>query len=364
MSITVNGTTGLNFPDGTSQPTAGYVPFRNKIINGDMRIDQRNNGNSISVPTGTSQIFPVDRWRCQNIAGSSTTYTAQRVTDAPPGFVNSLRITTATSGAVNAGDSKHIWIPLEGYNVADLAFGTSAAKTITLSFWTKSSLTGNFGGAISSDGAERAYSFLYAISQANTWEYKTVTIAGDTTAGGWNKDTSSGMRVNFNIGSGASYIRNPGSWGVAGDRGATGQVSLLATSAATWQITGVQLEAGSAATSFEHRPIGTELALCQRYYEEIWCLWATAWAAGMNNFGSGSYKVNKRAAPTLTVYADSIPYAKTGTVGAVYNQTNAAVITGATPTGDSSNTNFCIDYNTGSVNARNMRATVTANAEL
>jgi len=327
MSVTVNGTSGLVFGDGTIQGTAAGNSFRNRIINGDMRIDQWNGGNSISVPTATSQIFPVDRWRCQNLGGSSTTFTAQRVTDAPSGFINSLKITTATSGAVNAADSKHMWIPLEGTTVADFAFGTADAKTITLSFWVKSSITGDFGGSISNDGATRSYNFLYNISTANTWQYKTVTIPGDTT-GTWNKDLSAGMRVNFNIGSGSNYIKAAGSWGTGADRGATGQVSLLATSGATWQITGVQLEKAAAATSFEHRPITAEQQLCMRYFVSSYTTggllgrhYSSTMAGNVVRLPIPMLSVPMRVQPTITWFHTS-----TGTAGQLRQFSSAATI--------------------------------------
>jgi hypothetical protein len=240
------GADTTNLEDISSAYSAGALSNRNKLLNGSMTIDQRNAGASVAFPVGTSEAFPVDRWRCQNADGTSA-YSAQRVAEAPAGFLNSLKITTTTAAAVTAADSKHMWIPLEGFDVADLGFGTADAKTVTLSFWVRSSVAGNHGAALSNAGAARAYAFLYNIAQANTWEYKTVTIPGDT-AGTWAKDNSAGMRVNFNIGSGSDYI---------------------ATAAATWQITGVQLEAGDTATPFEHRSYGQELALCQRYYWKI-----------------------------------------------------------------------------------------------
>jgi hypothetical protein len=249
---------------GVNYPTSGPLSNRNKIINGAMVIDQRNAGAAVSFPVGTGQEFPVDRWRGQNVNGTSA-YSAQRVSEAPAGFFNSLKVTTTTAAAVTAADSKHFWLPIEGFDVADFGFGTADAKTVTLSFWVRSSVTGNHGGALSSDGAARVYSYLYNIAQANVWEYKTITVPGDT-SGTWLKDNGTGLRVNFNLGSGSDFIVTPNVWGAGPDRGAIGQVSVLATSGATWQITGVQLEAGTVATPFEHRSFGQELALCQRYF--------------------------------------------------------------------------------------------------
>lgn len=302
-----------NLSDVASAPAArsnlglgstGPLSNRNKIINGAMVIDQRNGGASVAVPVGTSQIFPLDRWRCQNNGGTSA-YSAQRVAEGPAGFQNSLKITTTTAAAVTAADRKHMWLPIEGFDVADFGFGTADAQDVTLSFWARSSVTGNHGAALSNSGAARAYAFLYNIAQANTWEYKTVTIPGDT-AGTWLKANGQGLRVNFNIGSGSDYIVAPGAWGAGPDRGAIGQVSVLATAGATWQITGVQLEAGDTATPFEHRSYGQELALCQRYYFSI----NPAASASCIAFGSASqtttvfvgfsFPVEMRSAPSYS----------------------------------------------------------------
>lgn len=291
MSVIYSGT-GITFDDGSVQ-TNSWTGFKNRIINGDMRIDQRNNGSLVSITLGTSNGFAVDRWRFQNVGGSSSVFSAQRVTDAPAGFTNSLRVTTTTAAATQAADSKHLWLPIEGFDTADLDFGTASAKTVTLSFWVKSSKTGNFGAAISNDGAARAYSFLYNISQANTWEYKTVTIPGDT-SGTWAKDNSTGMRVNFNIGSGSNYTTVPNQWGAGPDRGANGQITLLDTLNATWQITGVQLERGSQASSFEYRPYATELQLCQRYF--FLGVYMTSNSSGLPWY----FKTTMRATPTCT----------------------------------------------------------------
>ena len=157
---------------------------------------------------------------------------------------------------------------IEGYNVGDLAFGTASAKSITLSFWVRSSLTGTFGGVIKNTGAgTRSYPFTYSISSANTWEQKTITIAGDT-SGSWATDNSCGMQVLFGLGVGSTYSGTAGAWAGSNLISATGAVSVLGTLNATWYITGVQLESGSTATDFERRPFATELSLCQRYYEK------------------------------------------------------------------------------------------------
>ena len=235
--------------------------FKNRIINGAMVIDQRNAGASITVSSGTN--FNVDRFKSSN--QTTAVVTAQQVSDAPIGFVNSSRLTVTTAdSSIGSTEVCYISQLIEGFNVADLGWGTADAKTVTLSFWVKSSITGLMGGAISN--TVRSYPYSYTINSANTWEQKSVTIPGDT-SGTWNKTNSIGMVVYFNIGCGSTYLATPGTWVTAEEFGPTGQVNVISTLNATWQITGVQLEVGSQATSFEYRPYGTELQLCQRYYQ-------------------------------------------------------------------------------------------------
>ena len=237
---------------------------RNRIINGDMRIDQRNAGASVTYPGGGSvgnELYVIDRWMCNSTG--STRFSMQRSTTAPSGFTNSLLITTTTAGTPGASDFCYFGQNIEGFNVADLDFGLSSAKTVTLSFWVRSSLIGTFGGSLANSAANRRYPFSFAISAANTWEYKTVTIAGDTT-GTWLTDNGRGFTLSLNLGNGSSNKGTAGAWATVG-MAPTGTVDLVGTNGATFYITGVQLEAGSVATPFERRSYGQELALCQRY---------------------------------------------------------------------------------------------------
>jgi hypothetical protein len=248
--------------------------MKNRIINGAMVIDQRNAGASSAFGT-TGAYTTVDRYQTYN--NTSGTATNQQVVDAPAGFYNSLKVTITASATPASGELFQIQQVIEGYNIADLAFGTANAKTITLSFWVKSSLTGQFGGAVQDGSAGYGYPFSYTISVANTWEQKSVTITG-ATSGTWGVTNSAGLRLYLDLGCGSTYLGTAGSWSANGYRGATGDTKLVSTNGATWNITGVQLEVGSSATGYEYRQYTTELQLCQRY-----CFLLTSVG------GSGSY---------------------------------------------------------------------------
>jgi hypothetical protein len=245
-------------------PTADSLQgFRNRIINGDMRIDQRNAGAAVTV----SGSYSVDRFPIVNSTDGA--FSAQQDSSAPAGFVTSLKYTTTTADAsLSASQYSFIDQWIEGTNVADLAWGTANAKTVTLSFWVRSSLTGTFGGALRNSANNRSYPFTYTISVADTWEYKTVTIPGDT-SGTWLTTTGRGMACNFGLGVGTDFSNTAGAWAGANYLSATGAVSVIGTLNATWYITGVQLEVGSVATPFERLDYGRQLIQCQRYYARI-----------------------------------------------------------------------------------------------
>ena len=267
MSLIVDGTTGVTFNDSSLQGAAAspYV-LKNRIINGAMVIDQRNAGASVAL-SGSSR-YPVDRFIgfYTNTGGAAT---AQQSSTAPAGFTNSLLYSVTTGAAINTGDYSCIQQNIEGYNVADLDFGLSTAKTVTLSFWVRSSLTGTFSGCLQNNGASRSYVYTYTISAANTWEYKTITIAGDTT-GTWLKTNGSGLLVYWNMGfQSGSLTSTINTWLAGAYNGVTGGVTPSTTTGATFYITGVQLEIGTSATPFERRMYGNELALCQRYYYKM-----------------------------------------------------------------------------------------------
>lgn len=318
--------TGVYFPaaDEVAVAAGGSVAaafnsnglfFRNRIINGDMRVDQRNAGAAV---TPTSSSYTLDRW--QAIISQSSKFSVQQNAGSvtpPTGFNNYLGVTSLSAFSVAAGDYFAIYQQIEGLNVADLGFGTANALTVTISFWVRSSLTGTFGGSLK-NSSTRSYPFTYTISSANTWEKKTITIAGDTT-GTWPTDTSAGLLLSLGLGAGATFSGTAGAWAGANYVTATGATSVVGTNGATFYITGVQIETGSVATPFERRPYGTELALCQRYYYRMkpasGDAFSMAYASTTTGFvGIGSFPVTMRTSPAaLEQSGTAANYAWNGT---------------------------------------------------
>jgi len=306
MTIAISGTTGITLAGQFD--SASSMGFKNRIINGAMVLDQRNAGASIT--NGVAFTFPVDRF---SIIGSvASKFTAQQNAGSvtpPAGFGNYLGFTSSSAYSIGAGDYFLFRQNIEGFNTADLAWGTASAATVTLSFWVRSSLTGTFGGAVQNSAQNRSYPFSYTISAANTWEQKSITIAGDT-SGTWIGATNGiGLQLNLSLGTGSTFSGTAGAWAASGIIfSATGATSVVGTNGATFYITGVQLEKGSTATSFDYRPYGTELALCQRYYEILGStansLLFQTYAPSSSSGGERTtvyYKALKRASPTATV---------------------------------------------------------------
>ena len=313
-----NNTTAITVDTSQNVTFNGYVNapnsfgFKNRIINGGMVIDQRNAG---AATANTINSYTLDRWLVnQSTTGKIIVQQNAGSVTPPVGFTYYLGVTSQSAYSVAAGDYYIVYQRIEGYNIADLAWGTASAKTITLSFQVYSSLTGTFGGALTNSGQSRSYPFTYTISSANTWTTISVTIAGDT-SGTWLTTNGIGIGVYFGLGVGSTYSGTAGSWSGSTYVSATGATSVVGTSGATFYITGVQLEKGSAATSFDWRPYGTELQLCQRYYETSM---SVAPADNMSVASTGVYaiassaatplltvqfKVTKRTDPTVTYYA-------------------------------------------------------------
>jgi len=246
-----------------AQSGSNNQTMRNRIINGAMGINQRGFSGTVTADGD----YGLDRW--QMFSSASSKYSLSQSSDAPTGFINSTLVTSLAATSVGATDYYFIRQCIEGLNCTDLGFGTANASTVTLSFWVKSSLTGSFGGTLENNAQNRSYPFSFTINSANTWEYKSVTVAGDTT-GTWLTTNGIGIMVQFGLGVGSTYSDTAGAWTSKPSAwSATGAVSVVGTNGATWQVTGVQLEEGTAASPFENRLYGTELQLCQRYYYRL-----------------------------------------------------------------------------------------------
>ena len=262
MPITIDGTNGITQAGEFNSDSS--FGFKNRIINGAMVISQRQGTSSFTPATGD---YLLDRWNYQ--ASQASKFTVQQDAGAvtpPVGFSNYMGFTVASAVSIGSSDFFYFRQAVEGFNFADCGWGTANAKTVTLSFWVRSSLTGTFGGSLNNSAVNRSYPFSYTISVANTWEQKSITIAGDTT-GTWIGATNGvGVYVNFSLGMGSTFSGTAGAWAGSLFASSTGATSVVGTNGATFYITGIQLEVGSTATSFDYRSYGTELMLCQRYY--------------------------------------------------------------------------------------------------
>lgn len=353
----INNTTGYSLGAGNASL------MKNRIINGAMVIDQRNAGTSINTDNGV--IFTVDRFFF--LEDAATTATTQQVSDAPAGFSYSFKFTNSSTTATPS--YAQLVQRIEGYNVADLSFGTSNAKTVTLSFWVKSSLTGQFSASLRNSDSNRSNVSTYTINSANTWEYKTITFVGDT-SGTWLKTNGNGLEVIYRIaGSGGTSSLNQ--WTATGDAFASGTVNVMGTSSATWQITGVQLEVGSVATGYEYRDFGKELQMCQRYYETSYAIGTAVGAdlapasfrgvcnatyASSNYFGSVVFKVYKRGEPTVTFYTST-------TAGSLAGYTTGGAST-VTATAQNASQFGCSGVISSVTNLQFVQGNWTASAEL
>ncbi len=319
MSVTINGTNGVTYNDGSLQPSAPVG--KNRIINGDMRIDQRNSGSAATVGSD----YTVDRFKFQEGGSGGQVVSVQQVTDSPVGFSNSFKLTNTTaSSSITADAYNMFWQAVEGLNWSDLEWGTSDAKTVTISFWVKASIAGNYSLAIRSSNNDRSYVTPYTISSASTWEYKTITIPGPT-SGTFNTDNTKAIQVAFTNSMGSNYTSSGNdAWQSESKLGATGtQVALTDTINSTWQVTGVQLETGTTATPFEHLQYQQQLALCQRYFSSSYGTSAVGTSTWVGTVAGRNYSANSksenvvniqlpvmtRATPTFTAYS------KAGTSG-------------------------------------------------
>ena len=251
----------------------GTYSNRNKIINGDFTIHQR--GGTIASSSGN---YTIDRWRTYRSGGASggfsvqqslTSYPQTNISGVIDNFKASALITVTSAGSADSGNNCKFQQRIEGSNVYDLAFGTVAAKKVTVSFYVKCSLTGDFGVALVNEAHNRSNVQLYTVNSASTWERKVITFDGDT-SGSWDFGTGTGLQLMFDMGSGSSkHAGSTNTWLSGEYHGTTSSVKLIHTNGATMQYAGVQLETGSVATSFEHRSISEELLRCQRYFKRF-----------------------------------------------------------------------------------------------
>jgi hypothetical protein len=308
MSVSYGGDS-ITFGDGTIV-SSGSQGFKNKIINGDFRIDQRNAGASKTY-SAAEAVYNVDRWQAGAIGGgtfttrqmdsANTSASNYEASSSPTGFVNSLKITVGTvDTSLASSDRYSIYQYIEGYNVQDLDFGISTAKSVTVSFWTKSSVVGTYGVWLSNGAYSRSAVNTFTINVANTWEYKTLTFVGDTT-GSWIKDNGPGLHLGIQLSAGSGYqTSSTNTWAATAYFTTSGQTNFMATTGNTFYITGVQLEKGSTASSYEFRSYGKELLLCMRYYQPMpqW-QWYIYNINGAGTLGSMTLPVPMRLTPTV-----------------------------------------------------------------
>ena len=317
---------------------------RNMVINGAMTVDQRNGGSSVT-PTA-DQTYVLDRFGAGLSVASK--FSLEQTTTVPAGFENSMKATVVSAYTPGSAEWFGFFHKVEGLNASHLDFGTSDAKTLTLSFWVRSSVTGDYGFSLANSAQNRAYPVLYNISAADTWEHKTITIAGDT-SGTWLTTNGIGLNLLWSLGAGSSYLQTANAWGTGLGLGTTGQTNWITNASATFYITGVQLEVGETATPFEHRSFGDELKSCERYYEKTYEYGTVPGTVeayptnmgmrinGLDGTSGQRYMVfrlrtEKRARPTNTYYGHSGNSGKISTADAAGTLTERDIALGVTST--------------------------------
>jgi|9_EtaG_2_1085328.scaffolds.fasta_scaffold06296_3 hypothetical protein len=331
--------------DGLQLPTAGALSNRNLIINGEHKVDQRNNGSSVTLSSTTA--FITDRWSSR-INGGGAVARQSGTVPSGKGFKRSLKfdVTTADTSP-SANDEIYVQTKPEAQDLTQLSYGSSDAKSVTISFWVQSALTGNFGFFIYQDDAVRAYQTTYNISTANTWEYKTITVPGDT-AGTIDDDNGTGFEIRWYlaVGSNKGGSSNQNAWGSDFNNRHPTSTNLMASASNNWYITGIQLEVGEKATPFEHRSYGDELARSMRYFQKSYnysdppgsaTSTGTAWmtvAQGGGRLAHTAYlKERMRATPTFKTYDwdGNIDKIRTNSgnnqgASAIYSSENAVIV--------------------------------------
>jgi len=316
--------------------------FRNRIINGEMRIDQRGLAGGANVTT--ANYYGLDRWTVSRNGGAAVIgygHGTGLATSSAAGFTDYLSTAVNTAASPAASDFSFIRQWVEGLNVADLAWGTSAASSITISFYVSASITGTYAASVRNSAGNRSYVSTFSIAVANSWQYVTLTIPGDT-SGTWLKNNEQGLALTFDLGSGSNSNTTAGAWQAGAFSRTSGCVTPVATSGATFYITGVQLEAGTVASPFERRDYGRELMMCQRYYQTTYNGVVAGTVSTSGNLAryldgttayashSGQFPVAMRATPTMAVYNPN-----TGAVSSMAADASnpAAVATALGPTG-------------------------------
>ena len=284
---------------------------RNMVVNGGMTVSQRY---ETSEYTPTNNEWTLDQMRYD--LSQSGKFKVQQVTDAPAGFSHSMKVTSLSAYTSGASDYFLLQNFIEGTDSARLGWGTSDAQTVTLSFYVKSSIAGVHACGIRNQAYNRSKTETYTINNANTWERKTVTFTGDT-SGTWLTSTNSGLKINFDLGSGSNFVASStGTWLSTPDFITSNSVKVLATNGATWYITGIQLEVGDTVTSYEHKSYGEEIAKCQRYYYLLYRRGSSSdgniCIGGLGSCYTGTsiyidlgFPTQMRAAPTLEVPSGS-----------------------------------------------------------
>ena len=366
MPVTIDGTNGITTPTYGGTDTSEYlVPvtaFKNRIINGAMMIDQRNAGAALN--SAASGSYGVDRFVF--VKSGSAVFNIQQNAGSvtpPAGFTKYLGFTVGTGATVNSGDYYLLQHKIEGYNFADMAYGTANAAITTLSFWVRSSLTGTFSGSYRTDVSTRTRPFTYTISSANTWEQKTITVAGDT-SGTWGTTNNLGLEINFNLGVGSTFLGTDGIWAGSTYFGAAGSVNVAATSGATFYITGVQLEKGSTATSFDYRPYGTELQLCQRYYQTISNIWANTISGCLGTMPVNDVVTRINFYPSMRTTPTIVTFSENGTSGRISVNRTAAGFAANQLGADSTGVTLLNGSGSNFTSVSNVTFAWTANAEL
>ena len=358
LTTTINGFT----------PNIGNMRGRNIVINGNMLIAQRGTGASTA-----NNGFAVDRWK--NIS-NTTDFSAQQSSVVPSGqeFTKSLHITPTATKAHSGSDYFFTSHYVEGYNIGGLGYGTSGAKTITISFWVRSSKTGTYSLGMKNSVANRSRQNEYTISVADTWEKKTIVVPGETT-GSWPVDNTRGIAFDFCLAGQAAATSSVNTWLPNNSNMSSNQVNFFDNTNNNFYLTGVQVEVGSEATEFDNRSHGEELSLCERYFETSYLTGITPGSAPQGNgavyanthttssypsAGEVRWRTKKRATPAVVIYNS-----QTGTTNSVYGHDNG-VNTAITAVNSISENGFGVFYASGGGFTAGYRFTYhyTADSEL